>query len=108
MDIMNIKNRVPKAKIVLFDGLLTLKKKSVLQIRDVYPGPKWSIPDTGPEFFHHGSRIRIFPSRTPDQIFSIPDPVSTRNRIPDSDFFSSLIRIQGSKRHWLPDPDPRK
>ncbi len=36
----------------------------------------------------------------------IPDPdCSSRIRIPDPDFY--LYRILGSKRHWIPDPDPQ-
>ncbi len=57
----------------------------MLRIRNVY---------TKSEFFHPGSRIRIF---------SIPDPGSQffPSRIPDPSC-SSWIRIPGSKRH----PDP--
>ncbi len=82
---------------MLYDGLLTLTKKSVLRIRDVYPGPNWSIPDPGPEFFHPGSRIRIFPSRTPDPNFSIPDPGQKHPRIPDPNLFFILDPDQGAK-----------
>jgi hypothetical protein len=50
------------------------------------PGCLSRIPD--PNCFHPGSRIRIFPSR-----------------IPVPDFFTHPgSRIQGSKRHRIPDP----
>ncbi len=77
---------------------------SVLRIRDVYPG----------------SRIRLFPSRI--RTVSIPDPGSASKNLsiltPKKWFPSSRksgcwlstipgSRIQGSKRHRIPDPDPQ-
>jgi hypothetical protein len=89
------------------------------------------IPD--PTFFHPGSRIRLF--SIPDPRFRIPDPnglhPGSRIRIKEFKYFnpkkwflssrkydpgcSSRIRmltsthpgsrIQGSKRHRIPDPD---
>ncbi len=95
-----------------------------LRIRDVYPGCRiqtFSIPDPVSEFFHPGSRIRIFPSRIPYPNFSIPDPGSASSILtqkivsklseiwsglfildPDPEFLPS--RFQGSKRHRITDP----
>ncbi len=93
----------------------------MLRIWDVYPWSKirFSIPDPGYEFFHLGSRIRIY---------SIPDPGSASknlsilaqkivsklseiwsgfhpgsgSRIRIMIFYPS--RVPGSKRHWIPVP----
>jgi hypothetical protein len=97
-------------------NFLSLKEKqdAINSVAD--PGCSIRIPD--PNFFHPGSRIRIF---------SIPDPhkelkyfnqniVSKLSEIlsglfipdTDPDFFTLLgSRIQGSKRHLIPDPDPQ-
>jgi hypothetical protein len=91
----------------------------VLRIRDVYPG----------------SRIRLFSIPDPGSELSIPDPGSTSKNLsifnpkkwflssrkydpgcssripdPDADFLSipdPRSRIQRSKRHRIPDPDPQ-
>ncbi len=75
----------------------------MLQIRDV----QWFIPDPGSEFFHPGSRIRFKEFNLTKKLF-----LSSRKYDPDCSsririliFYSS--RIQGSKRHRIPDPDPQ-
>ncbi len=85
------------------------------------------FPDSGSEFFP--SQIWIF--SIPDPIFSVPDPGSASENLsiwsqkivyklseissglfipnPDTDFFTLPgSRIQGSKRHRIPDPDPQQ
>jgi hypothetical protein len=74
----------------------------VLEIRDVYPGS---------EFFHPGSRVRIKEFKyffTPKNWFP-----SLRNFDPGCLSWIRILifvipgsRIQGSKRHRIPDPDP--
>jgi hypothetical protein len=42
----------------------------------------------------------------PDQVFSsVADP-GCLSRIPDTNFFHPVSRIQGQKDYWIPDPDP--
>ncbi len=71
----------------------------------------FSILDSN--FFHPGSRIRIFPSRIPDPHKRIeacnPRKVFLSSRKYDSGCSSRVpifypSRIPGSKRHWIPDP----
>ncbi len=82
------------------------------------PHPNFSIPDPASEFFHSGSRIRIFFIPDPGSasknlsILTLKIFLSSRKYDPGC---SSRIRIlifypsrmQGSKRHWIPDPDPQ-
>jgi hypothetical protein len=70
---------------VLYDSLLTLTKKSVLRIRDVYPGYELFNPRSWIRIFL--SRVRIFPTWLTEPNLSIPDPGSKRHRIPDPEFF---------------------
>jgi hypothetical protein len=94
--------------------LTLVRSPPVLRIRDVYPGSRiriFSIPDTGSDFF---------PSQIPDphQIFRYFNPKNwflrsrkydpgCSSRIRILFFYPSKIRIQGSKRHRIPDPDPQ-
>jgi hypothetical protein len=91
------------------------KKRSVLRIRDVYPGSRirlFSIPD--PNCLHPGSRILIEefkyfnPKKNKKWFLSSKkyDP-GCSSRIPDPDVDFLLSRIQESKRHPIPDPDPQ-
>ncbi len=83
---------------------------AVLRIRDVYPGSNFfpsRIPD--PNCLHPGSRIRIkeFKYFNPKKWFLSSrkyDP-GCSSRIRMLTFYPS--RIQGSKRHRIPDLDPQ-
>ncbi len=82
-------------------------KIKVLRIPDVYPGS---------EFFHPGSRIRIkefkyfftpknwFPSL---RNFDPGEHPGSGSRIRILIFINPGSRIQGSKRHRIPDPEPK-
>ncbi len=77
---------------------------SVLQIRDVYPGSRI-------RFFHLGSRIqgqKDSGSRILIRIKELYNPkkLFLSFRIPDPNVFTHPeSRIQGSKRHRIPDPE---
>jgi hypothetical protein len=100
-------------------------KKAVWRTRYVYPGSRFrlfSIPD--PTFFHPGSRIRTVSIPDPESSsknlsISVPkkskkwflcskkyDPGSS-SRIRMLTFSHPGSRIQGSKRHPIPYPDPQ-
>ena len=70
---------------------------AVWRIRDVYPGSRirlFSIPD--PNCLHPGSEL------SPSRILKEFKYFNPKKADPDADFLPS--RIQGSKRHPIPDP----
>jgi hypothetical protein len=64
------------------------------------------MPDFGSEFSVPDQRILVF--LTQKNVSMLPEKLSGMFiPDPDPDFFHPGFRIQGSKKHWILDPDPQ-